>query len=246
VIDLRLGSWTEALSDLDSFDTLISDPPFSERTHSGHDQPVGDRRDKAKAREIRFKHWTASDVIAFVEAFEPRCRGWFCALTDHELSAVFEQCLRDAGRYVFTPIPCVSPGSRVRLQGDGPSCWTTQLVVSRPKRLPFSAWGTLPGAYVIKPERKMLVAGGKQLELMRAIVRDYSRPGDLICDPCAGGATTLIAAAIEGRRSIGSEVDPATFEKAQARIESRIALGWDPAVPPVPAPLHGEQGRLTL
>jgi site-specific DNA-methyltransferase (adenine-specific) len=55
---------------------------------------------------------------------------------------------------------------------------------------------------------------------MRAIIRDYSRPGDLIVDPCAGGATTLIAAAIEGRRSIGSEMDETTFKKAQARIKA--------------------------
>ena len=53
---------------------------------------------------------------------------------------------------------------------------------------------------------------------MQAIVRDYSRPGDLICDPCAGGATTLIAAATEGRRAVGAEMDPKTYALAQARI----------------------------
>jgi DNA modification methylase len=53
---------------------------------------------------------------------------------------------------------------------------------------------------------------------MRAIVRDYSRPGDLVCDPCAGGGTTLLAAIMEGRRAIGSEIDPVTFEKAVKRL----------------------------
>ena len=82
-------------------------------------------------------------------------------------------------------------------------------------------WGTLPGAYVGKPER-MAVIGGKPLWAMRAIVSDYSRPGDLVVDPYAGGATTLIAAAELGRRAIGAEVDPETFEKAVARLEK----GW--------------------
>jgi site-specific DNA-methyltransferase (adenine-specific) len=47
---------------------------------------------------------------------------------------------------------------------------------------------------------------------------DDSRPGDLICDPCAGGGTTLLAAVIEGRRAIGAECDPETFELAVRRL----------------------------
>jgi len=53
---------------------------------------------------------------------------------------------------------------------------------------------------------------------MRAIVRDYSRPGELVCDPCAGGGTTLLAAVLEGREAIGTELDPKTFELAVARL----------------------------
>lgn len=50
---------------------------------------------------------------------------------------------------------------------------------------------------------------------------------DLVCDPCAGGATTLLAAAIEGRRAIGAERDPATFASAQRRL----ACGYTPTFP---------------
>jgi hypothetical protein len=35
---------------------------------------------------------------------------------------------------------------------------------------------------------------------------------------CFGGATTLIAAAMEGRRAVGSEMDLKTYALAQARI----------------------------
>lgn len=68
------------------------------------------------------------------------------------------------------------------------------------------------------------VRGAKSLDTMRAIIRDYTRPGDLVCDPCAGSGTTLIAAAIEGRRAIGAEMDPKTYEIAQ----KRIAKGYTP------------------
>jgi len=146
--------------------------------------------------------------------------------TDSELYPAFRDVLSDAGRYVFAPIACVQRGMNVRLAGDGPSNWTTWLVVSRPRSLHH--WGTLPGAYVGNPfdpgensataSRRTGVVGSKPLWLMRAICRDYTRPGDLVCDPCAGGGTTLLAAAIEGRRAVGAELDPVTFEKAQKRL----------------------------
>lgn len=83
-------------------------------------------------------------------------------------------------------------------------------------------WRDLPGGY--PPDRAdvpagNIVTGGKPLGLMRAIVRDYTRPGDLVVDPFCGGGTTALACAMEGRRCITSEVDPVTFEKARKRLE---------------------------
>ncbi|MBK8173162.1 MAG: hypothetical protein IPK60_22905 [Sandaracinaceae bacterium] len=59
---------------------------------------------------------------------------------------------------------------------------------------------------------------------MRAIVRDYTRPGDLVCDPCFGGCTTGLASMLEGRRFVGAEMDPKHFEIAR----KRLARGWTP------------------
>jgi DNA modification methylase len=53
---------------------------------------------------------------------------------------------------------------------------------------------------------------------MRALVRDYSRPGDLVVDPCAGGGTTLAAALLEGRRACGAEVNPHHHREAMNRL----------------------------
>ena len=242
MIDLRLGGWEDALIDVEQVDALITDPPYSERTHAGHDAIKG----VGKRRGLDYEAWRREDVDRFVESWHPRVRGWIVIMTDWSLAPHFEAALQRCDRYVFAPLPFVSPGSRVRLLGDGPSCWTAFVIVARPRSQEFSTWGTLPGAYVVKPERRMLVTGGKPIEGMRAIVRDYSRAGDLVADPFAGGATTLIAAAVEGRRSVGCEIDEDTFSKARKRIDARIALGWDPGVPPVPAALHGRQGKLTL
>jgi site-specific DNA-methyltransferase (adenine-specific) len=223
---------------------VITDAPYSERTHRGHDIGCGRKPgdpgfDGIRRRTIAYDAWGDTNVASFVSFVEPICDGWFCALTDHVLARSFDHYLGLAGRYVFPPVPCVSPGSRVRLAGDGPSSWTVWLVVARPSRVPFSRWGTLPGAYVFPPERAMAVAGGKPLHLMRAIIRDYTRPGDLVCDPCAGGGTTLLAAAIEGRRAIGAEMDEETFKKAKARLDA----GYTPnmfATTPAPTGTQGD------
>jgi site-specific DNA-methyltransferase (adenine-specific) len=233
--DLRLGRWQDTLADVEC-DALITDPPYSARTHEGHDdgsaRAPGFKRSTqggdgweekwaangGQRRSIDYTMWTSQDVLDFVAHFSPRTRGWFCAMTSHDLVPVYTAALEWHDRYVFAPLPLYSPGSRVRLAGDGPSSWTCYLVVSRPRRKPYSKWGTLPGGYVYPPE-PMPVVGGKPVGLMRAIIRDYSRPGDVICDPCAGGGTTLIAALIEGRSAIGSEMDPKTHALATARIK---------------------------
>jgi site-specific DNA-methyltransferase (adenine-specific) len=222
--ELRLGRYQEALADVEA-DTLLSDPPYGERTHSGHNVGVDNVNnpgaDEGLARRnIEYAHYTRDDVFEFVRFWSPRVRGWFGVMSCHLLQRDWEDALNEAGRYVFTPLACVVPGSRVRLAGDGPSQWRVDFTVARPKTRAFVSWGTLPGAYVAKPgDRADSHIGGKPLGLMRAIVRDYSRPGDLIVDPCAGGATTLLAARQEGRRAIGAELDPVTYELARKRLE---------------------------
>lgn len=211
-ITLLQGDYREHLDKIGIVDAIITDPPYSARTHNGHDA-------KDDIREsFGYQAWSDDDVRSFVLLMSQFCKGWFCVMTSHDLIPAYEKAFYAVDRYCFAPIPCVVPGRTVRLTGDGPSCWTDWLIVARPKKEPYSKWGTLPGAYISKKGGAYEVQGGKPLTLMQSIIRDYSRKGDLICDPCAGGGTTLIAAAIEGRRAIGCELDPDTFKKAKARI----------------------------
>lgn len=216
--EIRSGDWREALADVGRFDAVITDPPYSERTHAST------RADYTLYGSSRFDAvsdhyaaWSPDDAVNFVVDLAPRCGGWFCVLTDHVLAPHFEAAMGACGRYVFAPVPVIERGRNVRLQGDGPACWALWLIVSRPKAAPYSKWGALPGGYVVGRDEK-LVPGGKGVPLMRAIIRDYTRPGDLIVDPCAGGGTTILAAEIEGRGAIGAEIDPDTAAAARARL----------------------------
>jgi site-specific DNA-methyltransferase (adenine-specific) len=224
-IDLRLGRWQEELADVEC-DALISDPPYDARTHLAAAAAAAARpefADNNRRRNISYAAWSDDDARDFVAFWAPRTRGWMVIVTSHALYPTIAGAMEQVGRYVFAPLPFYSPGSRVRLAGDGPSNWTCWIVVSRPRARIWQTWGTLPGGYAGKPEA-MEIVGGKPLWLMRNLVSDYSRPGDLVCDPCAGMATALLAAAMEGRRAIGAEMDPVTFAKAQRRI----AAGYTP------------------
>lgn len=236
-IELRLGDYRDVLADVEP-DAVITDPPYGDRTHAGqrHRRYDGAETIATVGKEchpLPYARWAPGDASAFADTWASS-GGWIVALTSHDLFPVYEHELQARGRYVFAPVPCVQTALNVRLAGDGPSNWTCWAVMSRPKGV---KGGTRPGAYVGSPfdkgentctTAKRMVPGGKPIWLMRALVRDYSRPGDLVCDPCAGGGTTPIAAALEGRRAIGAELDPETYAKACARIE-RTAL-----TPPLP------------
>lgn len=239
--ELRLGEWADVLGDVEP-DVLLTDTPYSERTHTkqrhgrrtnGTTYRRGERKLDSTTRELGYVHWTDADVQAFVAFWSARVKGWFVTFTDSELYPAWRDALRAAGRYVFAPLPAVQVGMNVRLAGDGPSSWTTWIVCARPRKR--WKWRTLDGAYYGTPmepdaangprsrRRGFKVMGAKPEWLMRALVRDYSKPGDLICDPCAGSGTTLIAARLEGRHSVGAERDAKAYAVAQARLSRPYA-----------------------
>lgn len=217
--DLRQGAWQDALRDVTSVDTLITDPPYSARAHDGHDK--GAKGGKTKRSTLGYSSMSPEAVDDFVTAWAPRTRGWFVVMTDHVLAPAWEASLQRAGRYVFAPVPFVHPGSRVRLQGDGPTCWAVWIIAARPRTREWSKWRALPGAYVLPQGngRDQVITGGKPVWLMRSLVNDYSRPGDLVCDPFAGGGTTLLAARVEERNSVGAEVNADHYTIARGRLE---------------------------
>lgn len=232
--------WQSLATGCGNFDALIVDAPYSEKTHSGHDKASSEAPKGYSFDRLRYSAWSRDNVFAFVEAMEPLTQGWFVSITDHNLAPMWESALEKSGRAVFSPIACVEPGSRVRMMGDGPSQWSCWAVVARPRNAAFSKWGALPGAYVVPPGHNprptnggKQVVGGKPLWLMEALVRDYSRPGDTVCDPCCGAGTTGTAALRAGRRFIGCDA-----LEAHAKLAAK-ALSL-PIQKPLVLPMPGE------
>ena len=229
---IHLARWQDAPWP-EQVDCIITDPPYSERTHSGNN---GGRRQTRDARidpggslpirQIDYSSLSPEDVHEWTAAWAPRVRYWMAVFTDSELIHAWRDSMNAAGLYAFAPVPCVIPGMTCRLTGDGPSSWAVYLMVGRTKAA--NKWGTLPGAY-IEGQKKAESAGGKAriggkpLALMQQIIRDYSRPGMLVADPCAGHATTLVAAKAAGREVWGAECDADAHRAAIERLDATLA-----------------------
>jgi site-specific DNA-methyltransferase (adenine-specific) len=216
--ELWLGDCREVLPTLDKVDHIITDPPYSERTHVGHDAGAREGRDGAARADLGYGALTNEAAQELAAVFCGACDGWVVWMTDHTLAPHIGKALEANGRYTFAPLPYFHAGRSVRLAGDGPSSWTDWLVVARTPAQ--HRWGTLRGGYIAgegwNDKERM---GGKPTRLMQLVVQDYSRPGDLVCDPFMGAGTTGVACAREGRRFIGIEIDPAAFNISCRRIE---------------------------
>lgn len=237
-IELRCGRWQDALAGITP-DHVISDPPYSPRqgegfrSHNDYARKNGERSPDVSNGTITYTqgmpYAPMSQEIATAAAERFAGVKWFIAFGDHISFAWWESALSAVGRYVFAPVIWLR-GNGPRFQGDGPCSAVEYICVSRLRQK--TTIGSLPGYYSFQPLRgeatdERIVTGQKPVDLMRSIIRDYTEPGDVVCDPFSGGATTLLAAAMEGRRSIGAEMDPTTYAKAVRRLQA----GYTPPLP---------------
>lgn len=216
------AAWPETV------DCIITDPPYSARTHTGNNGGRREKRDakypnaSAPIRQLDYAALTPDEAHAWGREWARRARSWVAVLTDHSLLPAWSSGFEAGGMYAFAPVPCVITGMTCRLAGDGPSSWAVYLMVARSKVA--AKWGTLPGAYVVTQDfggdRGAGRIGGKPLPLMRQIVRDYSRPGMVVADPCCGYGTTLIAAAEQGRTVWGCDTDAESVKRTRERLET--------------------------
>jgi len=207
----------DLLPGMSGVDHMIADPPYSARTHAGHNRTRG----MSGRRGLDYEPWTPDHAWRLAYASRLSIPGWRVVMSDHVLQPVWEEALAACGLYVFAPVPYVASGSRVRMQGDGPACWTVWLTMARPQEQHFLGWGSLPGGYWLpkgEGERGMWV-GGKPLWLARQLVAHYSREGQTVLDPVCGGGSVLLAALQLGRKVVGIDSSEQACQASASRVE---------------------------
>lgn len=58
----------------------------------------------------------------------------------------------------------------------------------------------------------------KAVEIIAPLIRCFSKPGDLVCDPFSGSGSTSVAAALNGRDYIGIDIDTKHVATAKTRL----------------------------
>lgn len=61
----------------------------------------------------------------------------------------------------------------------------------------------------------------KPLEIVRTLVENSTRGGDVVLDPFIGSGTTAVACVLTGRDYVGFEVDPTYYAAAVERVRSK-------------------------
>lgn len=226
--DIRLGRWQDVLADV-TCDSLICDPPYSARTDEGY--MSHGTHEVAQTTDIGYRPITAADAVELAAHFAPRTRMWAVIFGDHISREWHAAAWEAQGWYVFAPVIWVKRGAAPRFRADGPGSQVDHMMVARTRRnLDPSDMGSRPGWYLVGTPRAGHdyhgVTGSKDIDGMRTVIRDYSRPGDLVCDPFIGSGTTAVAALSEGRRFVGSEQKPEHYEIARRRL----AKGYTPTL----------------
>lgn len=223
-------------------DAMNTDPPYSAETQAGHNameaaDASGAPRDNRERqtlgiaptrRGIEYPPWSNRDVEGFVDTWSPLVRGWMLVMTDSQLQRDYRGAFETNGRLDFPPVPCVEKGMTVRMCGGGPSSWTTYAMVARPRSRQWARWPTTPGEYEGPTEPKPRV-GGKPVWLVVQQLADYTRPGDLVVDPCCGAATLGVASRggwdrrrdpvrVEPRCTLLADADPVAVDLAVRRL----------------------------
>lgn len=226
--ELRLGDGVKAMSELadGSVDLLLTDPPYgiSRRYACENQIPRRLRRDGSDFIMPRghFGDWDACvDPQAWMSAVLPKVRGW--AVTFCAQAQIGEYCdILTAHGFVAV----------------GPMVWhKTNPVPFNHQHKPINAWealvvGKRPGTafngrlihnvFLFKspsPQQRIHPTQ-KPLSLIGEFVDLFSGPDDLVFDPFAGSATTVVAARERGRRVVGYEMDPVIFGLAADRLSS--------------------------
>lgn len=233
LVTLYHGDCREVLSSLPdrAVDCVITDPPYSDRTHKNAHKNARSNSGKASKgnRILTGVNAFASIDLESLGAAMAECgrvtRRWVVATMDYHHIFTYEdnpppglRLLRIGVWTKSNPMPQIS-GDR---PGQG---WEAIAFLHRTDLRPSWNGSGRPGVWhgPTVPDGDHPTA--KPLSMVADWVRLFSDEGETILDPFAGSGTTLRAAKDEGRRAIGVELDERYCEVIAKRLAQDTLFG---------------------
>jgi hypothetical protein len=213
-------------------DVVCTDPPYSEHTHakvrrggSFHAPDVttgGPKRPVISTSVVLgFDSLSVETREAAAREFARLAKRWILVFSDTESAHLWRESLEGNGlEYVRT---CFwdKEGGTPQFTGDRPGIGCEAITVAHRRGRKRWNGGGKRGIYRVAIESgERIHTTQKPLELIEALVRDFTDPGELILDPFAGSGTLHAAAKRLGRRAIGWEINEAWHAAAVRRIDA--------------------------
>ena len=216
-VTLYHGDCREVLASMadQSVAAVLTDPPYTERTHSKARTPE-------RVGVSAFGAITDADLRAFLTEASRVSLGWVVATLDYRHAVEFDNDPPEGLRVLRLGV-WVKTNPTPQLTGDRPAQgWESIAYMHRADRRSKWHGGGGHGNYVapIPPSEGHPTA--KPLPLVSQWVRWFTNPGDVVLGPFAGSGPTLRAAGDEGRRAIGVEIEERYCEIAARRLAQDV------------------------
>lgn len=227
LVTLYHGDCRDLLASLDqrSVDCVITDPPYSERTHKNATSNKSGERDHALSGERGFSSWTEGDLRDLLASLGRATRRWVVATLDYHHAVRFDEAPPDGLRVLRLGV-WVKTNPTPQISGDRPAQgWESIAYMHRADERPTWNGGGRHGNFVSPIALPEGHPTAKPLPMVAEWVRLFTKPGDLVLDPFVGSGTTLRAAKDEGRRAIGIELDERYCEIAAKRLAQDTLFG---------------------
>jgi site-specific DNA-methyltransferase (adenine-specific) len=226
LVTLYHGDCREVLVSLadQSVDCVITDPPYTERTHRS--ARAKDSHGKVQST-LRGAFPSISDATLrdSLEAAGRVSRGWVIATLDYRHAVEFD-VTPPPGLRVMRIGVWVKTNPTPQISGDRPSQgWEAIAYMHRADVRAKWNGGGRHGNFVIPIPPPEGHPTAKPLGMIADWVRLFTNPGDTVLDPFAGSGTTLRAAKDEGRKAIGVELDERYCEVIAKRLSQDTLFG---------------------
>lgn len=213
---LYLADCMDVLPTLGKVDAVITDPPYSDKTHNNAKSNAGG---EGGAKAIDFKAIDFKAIDLLLSACANICDGWVIANMDwrHIAGLEFNQHefyeLIRFGVWVKTnPMPQIS-ADRPANGWDG-----IAYLYPKGKKKQWNGGGS-HGNWIGPVITNGDHPTGKPVGMVSQWVERFTTPEQTILDPFMGSGTTGVAAVQMGRKFIGIEREPSYFDIACKRIE---------------------------
>jgi site-specific DNA-methyltransferase (adenine-specific) len=199
------------LSTLDdrSVDCVLTDPPYSERTHkNATSNKAGEKDHPLRSGGARaFASIADLDLRATLTELGRVSRGWVVATLDYRHAVEFDVTPPEGLRLLRVGV-WVKTNPTPQISGDRPAQgWEAIAYMHRSDTRPKWAGGGAHGNFVTPLPPPEGHPTAKPLPMVAQWVRWFTNPGDTILDTFAGSGTVLRAAKDEGRRALGCDSD---------------------------------------